>query len=182
MKTRNLDKRWIGWAALAVGVLLLGACVQPHETRMEIDAPARITVAEGTRLAALAMQDIGFWPKMQNEAAGLVVGEKTEKITLGWETMTLTLQASVGKDTAGKLKADAKVEVSKNMAFYTGQSAWVEKFQKAFQDRLAAWTPPPPPAPPPARYSPAPRYQTTPTYQPAPAPGPSSPAREEFDL
>lgn len=163
------------WAVLLA--LLLFGCAGPYQTRLEFRTPPSLGVAEGTRLAAQAMQDIGFWPKFQNEAAGQVSGDKTEKITFGWETMTITLEVAVTKTPQGSLAAEAKCAVSKNMAYWDEGDECVEAFQKAFEKRLAAWQPTMRPAVP------------TPDFrQPAPAtskpkPPAAPPARgKEYEL
>jgi len=168
---------------LALAFLIAGvtaACVPAYETRMDIRSPPGISVAEGTRLAALAFQDIGFWPKRQSESAGVVVAEHTEAITFGMEDMTITMQANIRPAAGNGVTADAKVTVSKNMAVYTEQQDWVDKFQEAFNQRLAQWRPvaaPYTPSAPP----PVPRSRPAPVPMPAPAP-PPSPGAREYDL
>jgi hypothetical protein len=168
------------WTLLAVAFLGLAGCAGPYQTKLEFRSHPSMTVADGTRVAAQAMQDIGFWPKFQNEAAGQLSGEKTEKISFGWETMTITLEVGIMKSAQGGLTADATCGVSKNMAYWDEGDECVEEFQKAFEKRLAAWRP--------AQRPMAPPMQTTPTYrQPAPtAPVPQSPAApakgKEYEL
>lgn len=174
----NAGSRWL--AMLAIAVLALSGCAGPYQTRLDFKTHPSMTVADGTRVAAQAMQDIGFWPKFQNESAGQVSGDKTVKISFGWETMTITLEVGIMKTAQGGLAADAKCSVSKNMAYWDEGDECVEDFQKAFEKRLAAWRPAPRPLAPPVQ--PAPSYR-----QPVPAvPVPQSPAAplkgKEYEL
>ena len=139
-----------------------------------------LSVAEGTRVAAQAMQDIGFWPKSQNEAAGQVSGDKTEKISFGWETMTITLEVGIMKSAQGSLTADATCGVSKNMAYWDEGDECVEEFQKAFEKRLATWRPAQRPVAPPMQTPPA--YRQPAPVVPMPQP-PAAPAKgKEYEL
>lgn len=165
--------RWLAVSAI-VGLGLMG-CAGPYQTRLDFKSPPNLNVAEGTRLAAQAMQDIGFWPKFQNEAAGRVSGDKTVKISFGWETMTITLEVGIMKTAQGGLAADATCGVSKNMAYWDEGDECVEEFQKAFEKRLAAWQPAQRQAPPPTYRQPVP---AAPTPQPSAAPGKS----KEYEL
>ncbi len=170
--------RWL--AVLTVAALGLLGCAGPYQTKLDFRAHPSMTVADGTRVAAQAMQDINFWPKFQNEAAGQISGDKTVKISFGWETMTITLEVGIMKTAQGGLVADAKCSVSKNMAYWDDGDECVEEFQKAFEKRLAAWQPVPRPV--------APIQRPAPTYrQPAPAvPVPQPPATpgkgKEYEL
>jgi hypothetical protein len=168
---------WFPWLTLlAIAALGLSGCAGPSQSRREFSSPPNLSVAEGTRLAAQAMQDIAFWPKFQNEAAGQVSGDKTVKISFGWETATITLEVGVMKTAQGGLAADAKCSVSKNMAYWDEGDECVEEFQKAFEKRLAAWQPAPRPVPPPPTYrQPAPSV-------PAPQPPAASPKSKEYEL
>ena len=162
--------RWL--AVLAVAALGLLGCAGPYQTRLEFKSHPNLSVADGTRLAAQAMQDISFWPKFQNEAAGQVSGEKTVKISFGWETMTINLEVGIMKTAQGGLTADAKCGVSKNMAYWDEGDECVEEFQKAFEKRLAVWQPAPRPVPAAADLP----------SQPAPQP-PAAPAKsKEYEL
>jgi hypothetical protein len=165
--------------ALAIAVLGLSGCAGPYQTRLEFKSHPNLSVAEGTRVAAQAMQDIGFWPKFQNESAGQVSGEKTVKISFGWETMTIELEVGIMKTAQGSLAADAKCGVSKNMAYWDEGDECVEEFQKAFEKRLAAWQPPAPrPVQPPPSY----RQPVPAVPMPAPQP-PAAPAKSrEYEL
>jgi len=169
---------------LLAAVFLLAGCAGPTKARMQMPAPSGINVAEGTRVAAQAMQDMGYWPKSQNEASGLVTGEKTQKISFGWETMTTTLEVSVVKTPEGGLGADAKCSVSQNMAYWSGGRECVEQFQEAFRKRLAAWQPPVRTQPPPEYRIPPPEYRApAPERAPVqPAPQPRGPAGKEYNL
>jgi hypothetical protein len=167
--------RWL--TLLAIAVLGLSGCAGPYQTRLDFNSHPNLSVAEGTRLAAQAMQDIGFWPKFQNESAGQVSGEKTVKISFGWETMTIELEVGVMKTAQGSLAADAKCGVSKNMAYWDEGDKYVKEFQKAFEKRLASWQPPAPrPVPPP------PAYRQPVPAMPAPQ-HPAAPAKsKEYEL
>jgi hypothetical protein len=159
---------------LAIAVLGLSGCAGPYQSRLEFRSPPNLGVAEGTRLAAQAMQDISFWPKFQNEAAGQVSGEKTVKISFGWETMTINLEVGIMKTAQGGLAADAKCGVSKNMAYWDEGDECVEEFQKAFEKRLMTWQPTQRTMqPPPVYRQPAPV---------APAPQPGAPRGKEYEL
>lgn len=160
--------RWLTF--LAIAVLGLSGCAGPYQTRLEFKSHPNLSVAEGTRVAAQAMQDISFWPKFQNEAAGQVRGEKTVKISFGWETMTIELEVGIMKTAQGGITADAKCGVSKNMAYWDEGDECVEEFQKAFEKRLASWQPPAPRSvsPPPTYRQPVPGAPTSPV---APTPG-----------
>ncbi len=144
--TRAQRLLWL--ALLAFTAVGLFGCATPYQTQLEFRSSPNLSVAEGTRLAAQAMQDIGFWPKFQNEAAGQVSAEKTKKITFGWETMTITLDVQIMKTAHTGIVADAKCSVSKNMAYWNEGDECVEEFQKAFEKRLAAWQPAPRPVQP----------------------------------
>lgn len=173
--TRFAGLRWL--MLLAITVMGLSGCAGPYQTRLEFKSHPNLSVAEGTRLAAQAMQDISFWPKFQNETAGQVSGEKTVKISFGWETMTINLEVGIMKTAQGGLTADAKCGVSKNMAYWDEGNECVEEFQKAFEKRLAAWQPPVmrPAQPPPSYRQPVPAI-------PAPQP-PAAPAKsKEYEL
>jgi hypothetical protein len=161
---------------LSVAALGLAGCAGPSQSRLEFRSPPNLSVAEGTRLAAQAMQDIGFWPKFQNEAAGQVSGDKTEKISFGLETMTITLEVGVMKTAQGGLAADAKCSVSKNMAYWDEGGKCVEEFQKAFEKRLAAWQPAPRPI------QPVPTYRQPAPSVPAPQPSTTPPGGKEYEL
>jgi len=166
--------RWL--TLLAIAVLGLSGCAGPYQTRMEFKSHPNLSVAEGTRVAALAMQDIGFWPKFQNESAGQVSGEKTVKISFGWETMTINLEVGIMKTAQGSLSADAKCGVSKNMAYWDEGDECVEEFQKAFEKRLAAWQPAQRSAPPP------PTYRQPEPAAPTPPPPVAPPRGKEYEL
>jgi hypothetical protein len=126
-------------ALLAAG---LTGCGGAYHSRIEaVDAHPGISVAEATRLAAQAMQDTGFWPKQQNEAQGTLIGERTQKISMGWETVTLTLEVKLTRTPAGKVVVDAACSPSANIAYWDEGDECVEGFEQAFKRRLAGWQP-----------------------------------------
>ena len=48
------------WSAAALG-LLLAACAQPYSLTRVVDPAQGLTVAEGVRMAARAMQAVGYF-------------------------------------------------------------------------------------------------------------------------
>lgn len=172
-----------GWPGRLAGVLLallVAACAGPYKGRLDMASPPGVGIAEGTRIAAQAMQDIGFWPKLQNEAAGLVTGEKTDKIFFGWETMTITLQVALTTKPGGGLSVDAVCSVSKNMAYWDEGDECVEAFRAAFDKRLADWRMPAPVMMPAYPARPAPVMPLQPARPPAAPTMP--PSGREYDL
>jgi hypothetical protein len=176
-----IRSRHLHWPILLAVVFLgLAGCAAPYQTKLEFKSHPSLSVAEGTRVAAQAMQDIGFWPKSQNEAAGQVSGDKTEKISFGWETMTITLEVGIMKSAQGSLTADATCGVSKNMAYWDEGDECVEEFLKAFEKRLATWRPAQRPVAPPMQTPPA--YRQPAPVVPMPQP-PAAPAKgKEYEL
>ena len=185
MRNRRLigpGKPRLSLMLLAVVSLLMG-CAGPTKARMKMPAPQGISVADGTRLAAQAMQDTGHWPKSQNEAAGQVSGEKTHKVSFGWETATTYLEVTVVKTPDGGLETDAKCSVSQNMAYWNEGGKCVDEFHEAFRKRLAAWQPPVRTQPPPEYRTPPPEYRTpAPERMPVQQPPQRGPAGKEYNL
>jgi len=151
--------------------IMLAACVGSYETRTQpISGSSDISLAEATRIAAQAMQDNGFWPKQQHEASGTLLGERTQKINLGWETVTLTLSVQLKRTPSGSLFVDAVCTPSSNIAFWTEGGKCVSEFEQAFRQRMTSWH---------RAVAPA----SSPDPKPAPVtPQPSTPERQEYDL
>ena len=63
-----IRSRHLHWPILLAVVLLgLAGCAAPYQTKLEFKSQPSLRVAEGTRVAAQAMQDISFCPKSQKE-------------------------------------------------------------------------------------------------------------------
>ena len=112
--------------------IFLVACAGPSHRALNLPPTPGIGVAEATRIAARAMQEIGFWPTSQDETTGFLRGEKTEKITLGMETMTIYLAVKVMEVAPGTIRAAAECSVSSNMAYWDEGGECVDRFESAF--------------------------------------------------
>jgi len=161
-KNRSFLKKILALSLTA----MLTACVGSYETRTQpIAGSSNISLAEATRVAAQAMQDNGFWPKQQHEATGKLTGERTQKVSFGWETVTLTLKVQLKRVPSGALIVDAVCAPSANIAFWTEGDKCVSEFEDAFRQRLAN------------RRTSQPQAVT-----PMPKVPPSTPERQEYDL
>jgi hypothetical protein len=122
------------WAAAALG-LLLAACAGPYSLTRVVDPAQGLTVAEGVRVVARAMQVVGYFPTQQTDVSGQVVGERSRKDSWGMDVMTLTIEARLSPIGAGGMQMQATCSVSKNIAYTDELDDECKKFRAAF-DRL----------------------------------------------
>lgn len=123
-----------GWWLLGC-ILLLGACASlPSKQESAYPASYAISVDRATRLAARAMQEMGFQVFNQNEAAGYVHGHKIEKDPMGF-AVTFNLEANFVRDAGGGLRLTAVCTAGKEVALSTYPSDAVSKFIQTF-DRI----------------------------------------------
>lgn len=167
-----------------VGPILLAAlvsfftvsCATPYQERIQLEPRVGVSISEGVRIAAQAMQDIGFWPTLQNESAGTITGRRTDKTSFGLETYTRTLDIVVAQGAGGNFAIDAKCSVSENVAYWDEGDECVAEFWSAFNKRLVergtARTVLP---------RPMPQRDETPGTHPV-SPPPAVPAAKEYDL
>ncbi|MEN6587677.1 MAG: hypothetical protein ABFE02_16685 [Sulfuricella sp.] len=144
---------WLALGAILTG--LLGACASlPSKQESAYPASYAIGVDRATRLAARAMQEMGFQVFNQNEAAGYVHGHKIEKDPMGF-AVTFNLEANFVRDAGGGLRLSAVCTAGKEVALSTYPSEAVSKFIQTF-DRIiqAEASKPRAPAPPPAPAAP----------------------------
>lgn len=170
------------WIACAV-VLLLAGCAAPYVMTREVDARHGLSVGEGVRLAARAMQAAGYFPTQQNDAAGHIIGERNDKDSFGVDVLTLYIEANVSRGPKGGLLVNTICSVSKNIVYTDQLDDECEKFGKALDKLLAersvaparmqSQTVPRPVAP-------APRVQT-PTMPPPATQPPARPATQGRD-
>ncbi|WP_395700144.1 hypothetical protein [Aquabacterium sp.] len=124
-------------AALAALLLVLAGCASPYALNAVLASGQGIGVVEGMRLAARAMQSIGYFATRQSEALGQVIGERNGKDSFGADVMTLTIDARVSPAAAGALQLQATCSVSKNIAYTDQLDDECEKFRRAFERQLA---------------------------------------------
>lgn len=146
----------MGWkiAVLAAAALIAG-CAAPFSKSQLVRPPHDMQVGEAVRVAARAMQGLGFWPTHQNEAAGYITAEQKRKDSFGVDMLSLYLQVVITKNLDQTLKVDATCSVSQNIVYTDELDDCVEAFYAAFDKQLAAQSgqrvvQPAPSAPPPA--------------------------------
>lgn len=125
---------WLVIGALLSG--LLGGC-GALPLRKEFDYPVQsVSMARAIRIAAQAMQEGGFLPVAQNEAAGTVRGQKTE---LGGDVMgfsgTFFMDVAIKFGSNGAMHLEVVCSPGPEVAFSTDLPAYIAKFQESF-DRL----------------------------------------------
>lgn len=123
------------WVAAALG-LLLSACAGPYSLTRVVDPAQGLSVAEGVRVAARAMQAVGYFPTQQSDASGQVVGERSRKDAWGMDVMTLTIDARLSSVGAGGVQMLATCSVSKNIAYTDELDDECKKFRDAFDKLL----------------------------------------------
>lgn len=162
---------WLVIGALLSG--LLGGC-GAFPLRKEFDYPAQsVSMARAIRIAAQAMQEGGFLPVAQNEAAGTVRGQKTE---LGGDVMgfsgTFFMDVTIQLGSSGAMHLDVVCSPGPEVAFSTDLPAYIAKFQEAFDRLLNAD----------AARARAPETMRNQPLRPAPT-APTQPAKQkEYDL
>ena len=162
---------WLVTGALLSG-LLAGCGAFP--LRHEIDYPAQtVSMARAIRIAAQAMQEGGFLPTTQNEAAGTVRGQKTE---LGGDAFgfsgTFFMDVTIQLGANGAMHLDVVCSPGPEVAFSTDLPAYIAQFQAAFERLLQADT---------TRQR-APETLRARPLQPAPVAPAVPPKQKEYDL
>jgi hypothetical protein len=158
------------WPALAA-TFLLAACAAPYVLTRDVDARYGLSVGDGVRLAARAMQAAGYFPTDQNDAAGRVVGERNDKDSFGTDVLTLYIEAVVTRSPTGGLNVNATCSVSQNIVYTDQLDDECEKFRGALDKLLAERSA----APAAVRTPPQPR--PAPLSPPLPVQPPAVPAR-----
>ena len=154
----KLPARLLLPAALA---MLVAACAGPYAMSRGVDARHALSVGDGVRLAARAMQAINYFPTQQNDAAGRVVGERSQKDAFGTDVLTLYIEANIARAPTGGLQMNTICSVSKNIVYTDELDDECEKFQRAF-DKLVAERGAVPPTRPQAMPQPQPPATSTP--------------------
>jgi hypothetical protein len=116
--------------------LMLAACITPYSMTKAIDPGQGLSVGEGVRMAARAMQAVGYFPTQQNDAQGHVIGERSDKDLFRTDVFTLYIDAKLSPSAAGGLQMKATCSISKNMAYTDQLDDECEKFQRAFDKLL----------------------------------------------
>lgn len=162
--------------AMALGLLLAAGCVSPYVFTERIAPRDPLTLAEATRLAARAMQSVGYFATSQNERQGLVVGERQGRATLDVDMFNVVLEVRFTPAAPGALEMSATCTVSRNIAYTDELDDECEKFRAAFRKALDARATRAPAAVP---ASPLGAPAAVPALPPRPPP---PPARKEYDL
>jgi len=126
---------YVGLLAVAMS-LMLAACITPYSMTKAIDPGQGMSVGEGVRMAARAMQAVGYFPTQQNDAQGHVIGERSDKDLFGADVFTLYIDAKLSPSAAGGLQLQATCSISKNMAYTDELDDECEKFRGAFDKLL----------------------------------------------
>ncbi len=155
---------------LALAALLLAGCISPYSFSDKIAPRYRLTTAEAVRLAAQAMQSVGYFATGQDDSQGFIVGERQGRDSFGADMFTLYLEVRFSQATAAELEMTATCSISKNMAYTDQLDDECEKFRAAFAQMLEKRRPVAQPAA-------KPRLPA-----PEPAPQPAAPTRKEFSL
>jgi len=122
------------------GILLVsfwGCGAFPHKVRREYPQQQNITVAQATRIAALAMQDTGFLPEVQNETSGFVGGKINDPDILGF-AQTFRMQVELGRDVQGPLWVNVSCQAGPEVAVSTSLPGYVDSFFTSFEQRMQA--------------------------------------------
>lgn len=127
----------IGWAIVSCALLLVLAGCASFPSKQESAYPASyaISVDRATRLAARAMQEMGFQVFNQNEAAGYVHGHKIEKDPMGF-AQTFNLEANFVRDAGGGLRLTAVCTAGKEVALSTYPGEAVAQFIQVFDRNI----------------------------------------------
>lgn len=160
------NRTW--WLVCAV-MFLLGACATPYVITRDVDTRYGLSIGDGVRLAARAMQAAGYFPTEQNDAAGRVVGERNDKDSFGADVLTLYIEAIVQHNPSGGLLVNATCSVSKNIVYTDQLDDECEKFRAALDKLLAEREA----TPARGRSQTMPRSTPPPSTPQAPAPQPS---------
>ncbi len=126
---------YAGLLAVAMS-LMLAACITPYSMTKAVDPAQGMSVGEGVRMAARAMQAVGYFPTQQNDAQGHVIGERSDKDLFGADVFTLYIDAKLSPTAAGGLQLQATCSISKNMAYTDELDDECEKFRRAFDKLL----------------------------------------------
>ena len=165
----------ISWLALgALLASLLGGC-GALPLRKEFDYPAQsVSMPRAIRIAAQAMQEGGFLPVAQNEAAGTLRGQKT---ILGGDAFgfsgTFFMDVTIRHAPTGALHLDVVCSPGPEVAFSTDLPAYIATFQEAFERLLQQ--------PDTARQRPPEQLRPPPT-RPVPERPAAPPKTKEYDL
>jgi len=149
-------------------MFLLTACATPYVITRDVDTRYGLSIGDGVRLAARAMQAAGYFPTEQNDAAGRVVGERNDKDSFGADVLTLYIEAIVKHSPSGGLLVNATCSVSKNIVYTDQLDDECEKFRAALDKLLAEREA----TPARSRSQTMPRPTTPPSMPQAPAPQP----------
>lgn len=120
--------------ALATGALV-AACAGPYAMTKAIDPGLALSLGEGVRLAARAMQAVGYFPTRQSDSEGRVIGERSDKDAFRTDVFTLYIDARLSPSPTGGLQMHTTCSISQNMVYTDQLDDECEKFQRAF-DRL----------------------------------------------
>ena len=126
-------RRGAWWLA---ALLLAAGCSGPYTRQQAVPPQYRLTVPEGIRVAAQAMQTVGYFPVKQDVGAGYIVGEQKRKDSFGLDMFSLSLSVSLLPAGEGRLNMSATAAVSENIAFTDELDDEVDKFYAAFQRTL----------------------------------------------
>jgi hypothetical protein len=139
-RTKETMKNTVFAKEISVAVFalfLFAGCAGTRHTRTQEILPGYdLSVAEGVRIAAQAMQRLGFWVTKQNEAAGSLFGEKVRG--RGIYKGTYYLQVHVGGNPGKPIKINATSIAGPEIAFTNELPGIVSDFYIAFEDILAA--------------------------------------------
>ena len=106
-------RRGAWWLA---ALLLAAGCSGPYTRQQAVPPQYRLTVPEGIRVAAQAMQTVGYFPVKQDVGAGYIVGEQKRKDSFGLDMFSLSLSVSFLPAGEGRLNMSATAAVSENIA------------------------------------------------------------------
>ncbi len=137
-------RRGAWWLAV---LLVAAACSGPYTRQQAVPPQYRLTVPEGIRVAAHAMQTVGYFPVKQDVGAGYIVGEQKRKDSFGVDMFSLSLSVSFLPAGEGRLNVSATAAVSENIVLTDELDDEVDKFYGAFQRTLEPDAPGPAGAP-----------------------------------
>lgn len=123
-------------AITLVQLMLFGCAGMRHTKKQTMPAKYDVSVAEGTRIAAQAMQRTGFMITRQNDATGYLFGEKVKGAGIMRETFYL--EVHIGKDVGSGLKVQATSIAGPEIAFTDELDDRVDEFFVAFSDIFTA--------------------------------------------
>ncbi|RLB96065.1 MAG: hypothetical protein DRH50_02300 [Deltaproteobacteria bacterium] len=170
------------------GCILAGCAGMRHTETQAIPGEYNVGVAESVRIAAQAMQRLGFWITVQNEAAGSLYGEKVK--TQWGAKGTYYLQVHIGRNPGGPINVKATSIAGPEIAFTDELPGIVNDFYTAFNDILAARYGDFPQKKPVVQFkeppkAPASSFKTPDkkeSPQPKPSPAPAKGSTKEYDL